>query len=362
MENQGSSWFEVEHVPESYVFPPDSRPGKLVNAPLCKTFPVIDLQKSSDQDKTEVIRKILKASEEFGMFQVGKDFCYIELELEIKINQRTNRQKLFKWQVVNHGVSENLMAEAMGIFKEFFHKPAEDKASVINGSGLIYTSSTGYAKDGVHLWRENLKQICHPLETCMQFSPKKLARYREIVEAYVVELKELSRTILELIGQGLGLEPGFFKGISELQLLSANYYPPCPDPSLTLGILKHCDPSFITILLQDVSGLQVVKGQQWVGVEALPNAFLVNIGNQLQIISNGKLKSPEHRAVTNSRQTRTSIATFINPAYGCTIEPAKALVNASNPPNYSSFLYKDFVNSNQAFGIDTAKILKRMSS
>ncbi|CAL5379501.1 unnamed protein product [Camellia sinensis] len=167
-------------------------------------------------------------------------------------------------------------------FKEFFGMTVEDKESMVNKSGLIYTSSTGYAKDGVHLWRENLKQPCHPLEKCIQLSPKKPTIYREVVSKYLVEVKELSLRILELISRGLGLEPGFFKESSQLQLMLANYYPPCPDPSLTLGILRHCDPSIITILLQDVPGLQVVKDGQWVGVDALPSAFVVNIGNQLE--------------------------------------------------------------------------------
>ncbi|KAI7980158.1 Hyoscyamine 6-dioxygenase [Camellia lanceoleosa] len=331
MEKHSSSWFNVESVPESYVFPPETRPGKLI-APLCKAIPVIDLGKSLGEDQYDIIQQILEASENFGIFQV-----------------------------INHGVSENSILDMMRNFKEFFGMTVEDKESMVNKSGLIYTSSTGYAKDGVHLWRENLKQPCHPLEKCIQLSPKKPTIYREVVSKYLVEVKELSLRILELISRGLGLEPGFFKESSQLQLMSANYYPPCPDPSLTLGILRHCDPSIITILLQDVPGLQVVKDGQWVGVDALPSAFVVNIGNQLEIISNGKLKSPEHRAVANSTVTRTTISTFINPPSDCVVEPSKALVNGLNAPQYSAFLYKDFVNSYGAFGSDTEAILKQIS-
>lgn len=331
MEKHSSSWFNVESVPESYVFPPETRPGKLI-APLCKAIPVIDLGKSLGEDQYDIIQQILEASENFGIFQV-----------------------------INHGVSENSILDMMRNFKEFFGMTVEDKESMVDKSGLIYTSSTRCAKDVVHLWRENLKQPCrHPLEKCIQLSPKKPTIYREVVSKYLVEVKELSLRILELISRGLGLEPGFFKESSQLQLMSANYYPPCPDPSLTLGILRHCDPSIITILLQDVPGLQVVKDGQWVGVDALPSAFVVNIGNQLEIISNGKLKSSEHRAVANSTVTRTTISTFINPPVDCVVEPAKALVNGLNAPQYSAFLYKDFLNSNGAFGSDTEAILKQI--
>lgn len=87
-----------------------------------------------------------------------------------------------------------------------------------------------------------------------------------------------------MIGEGLGLEAGYFNNISEVQLLSSNFYPPCPDPSLTLGILAHQDPSFITLVYQGNStGLQVLKDGQWINVGAISDAFVVNIGNQMEV-------------------------------------------------------------------------------
>lgn len=101
---------------------------------------------------------------------------------------------------------------------------------------------------------------------------------------YLVEIQKLSLRILEMISEGLGLKGGYFKDMSEVQLLSSNIYPPCPDPSLTLGILPHQDPSLITLLYQgDSTGLQVMKDGQWVNVGAIPNALVVNIGNQLEV-------------------------------------------------------------------------------
>lgn len=332
MEKLASSWYDVQSVPESYIFPPERRPGNHI-FPLCKTIPIIDFAKIEGTDRNNTRQQILEASQNFGFFQV-----------------------------INHGVSENLLRDAVGIFEEFFVMAAKDRANGPNEGGWIYTNSLGYAKDGVHLWRENLKHPCSPLEECMQFWPKKPTRYMEVVGTYVEEVRKLSLMILELISEGLGLESGHFSESSEIQLLSANHYPPCPDPSLTLGILKHCDPSLITILYQgDVCGLQLFKDEQWFGIEALPNAFAVNIGSQLQIISNGKLRSAEHRAVTNSSEARTSIATFVTPTSTCIVEPAKSLVNGMNPPKYEALVFKDFVNASKAFGPDTEAIQKILS-
>ncbi|PHU16385.1 hypothetical protein BC332_17590 [Capsicum chinense] len=119
------------------------------------------------------------------------------------------------------------------------------------------------------------------------------------------------------------------------------------DPNLTLGMHNHCDPNLFTILYQgNVYGLQILKDGKWIGVEPLPNAFLVFIGCQLQIISNGKLKSVIHQAVTNSKQARISVCTFVIPSSDCHIEPASHLVNESTKiPLYKGYQYKEFLHT-----------------
>lgn len=78
----------------------------------------------------------------------------------------------------------------------------------------------------------------------------------------------------------------------------------------------------------------------------------------MRIISNGLVKSVEHRAVTNSSEARLSIAAFINPSPSCIVEPAQALVTELNPAKYEPTLYKEFVNNSGAFGPHT-KTLQR---
>ncbi|XP_068319551.1 protein DMR6-LIKE OXYGENASE 2-like [Pyrus communis] len=127
--------------------------------------------------------------------------------------------------------------------------------------------------------------------------------------------------------------------------MAANNYPPCPDPSLTLGLPKHFNINLITILLQEqVNGLQVLKDEQWLAVEPVPNAFVVSIGHMLQIISSGNLSSADHRVVTDSKVSRTSVGCFINTSSTCRIEPAKALIKDSSPL-YRAFIYKDFAST-----------------
>lgn len=68
--------------------------------------------------------------------------------------------------------------------------------------------------------------------------------------------------------------------------LVLNYYPPCPQPHLTLGTSKHLDPDFLTILLQyHIGGLQVLYQNHWIDLPPLKGALVVNIGDLLQVSS-----------------------------------------------------------------------------
>lgn len=106
--------------------------------------------------------------------------------------------------------------------------------------------------------------------------------YREVVETYSTEMRKLITRILELIGEGLKVELG--KELIKGQTLGTNYYPPCPDPSSTMGSPPHCDPNTITFIQQQVYGLEIFKDGHWIGVPPLPYAFVVIIGYQMQVL------------------------------------------------------------------------------
>ncbi|XP_049387440.1 hyoscyamine 6-dioxygenase-like [Solanum stenotomum] len=324
MENKlvSSWWKNVQSLPESYKFPLDQRPI----VPLKDSSPIIDLttHENGGYGQPAILEQIIKASQDFGYFQV-----------------------------INHGISEILLEETIGVLKEFFNMPAEEKAKYCTGDPnskcKLYTSSYNYQNEDKHCWRDTLAHHCHPLQDYLPFWPEKPTHYREVISAYSIETRKLITKILDVISEGLGLEKGYFGGeLSKVQMLSANYYPPCPDPNLALGMHSHCDPNLLTILLQDshVYGLQIFKDGKWIAVEPIPNAFVVIIGCQLQIISNDRLKSVVHRAVTNSKETRICVGNFVIPSSDCHIEPASDLVkNTTNIPAYKPYQYKEFLHT-----------------
>ncbi|XP_051142194.1 hyoscyamine 6-dioxygenase-like [Andrographis paniculata] len=312
MEKCVSKWSDVEYVPESHICPIEARPGN-DPIPTCNKIPIIDLQ------SPKALHQIIQASQEYGIFLVS-----------------------------NHGVAKDVIEETVKVLEELFSLPPED---LTKANGWVYVDSNKFVAVGTHLWRDNIKHLCYPLEDSMPHWPQQPIRYRKVMAKYIMGIERMSLRILEIISKGLGLEKDHLVSMSETKFLSANNCPPCPNPSIALGVPKHLDHNLITILYQgNVEGLQILKNGEWFGVEAPPNTFAVNIGTQLQIISNGKLKSPEHRVVPNLNQKRISIATFVNPKPESVIEPAKILVNEDNPARYSATTFKDFVEKTNAYG------------
>jgi len=70
------------------------------------------------------------------------------------------------------------------------------------------------------------------------------------------------------------------------QSMRINYYPPCPQPELVTGLNSHSDGGGLTILLQgnEVEGLQLKKDGFWIPVKPLPDAFIINLGDMLEVI------------------------------------------------------------------------------
>ncbi|KAF2914790.1 hypothetical protein DAI22_10g189800 [Oryza sativa Japonica Group] len=112
---------------------------------------------------------------------------------------------------------------------------------------------------------------------------------------------------------------GVFKG--HTQSVRINHYPHCRQADKVLGFSAHTDGVGLTLLLQvnDVQGLQIRKNGRWFAVKNLPGALVVNVGDILEILTNGKYKSIEHRAVINPDKEMITLAAFHKPPLSCTV-------------------------------------------
>ncbi|KAI9126699.1 hypothetical protein K1719_002295 [Acacia pycnantha] len=90
--------------------------------------------------------------------------------------------------------------------------------------------------------------------------------------------------------------------------------------------------------------LQVDKNGVWVPVNILPNSLVVNVGDILEIISNGVYKSPVHRATVNTCKERISMVLFFVAKLDAEIGPAKSLISPENPPLYKTLEAEKYFN------------------
>ncbi|MED6154466.1 Aconitate hydratase mitochondrial, partial [Stylosanthes scabra] len=176
------------------------------------------------------------------------------------------------------------------------------------------------------------------------------------MKEFAVKLEILAEQLLDLLSDNLGLEKGYLKKAlcgsrgPTFGTKVANY-PPCPKPDLVKGLRAHTDAGGIILLLQDdkVSGLQLLKDGKWVDVPPMRHSIVVNLGDQIEVITNGKYKSVEHRVIAQTNGTRMSIASFYNPGSDAVIYPAPSLLEhkaeeeEGGKQEYPKFVFEDYM-------------------
>ncbi|KAK6136845.1 hypothetical protein DH2020_029400 [Rehmannia glutinosa] len=269
------------------------------------------------------------------------------------------------FQVINHGVPSNCRKKIESASRKFFALPKQDKRKIsrneINPYGYYDTEHTKNVRD----WKEvfdctvqnpTIIPASHEpddteLKELNNQWPENIPELREACEEHAAEMEKLAFKLLELIALSLGLKKdrlnGFFK--DQTSRIRLNYYPPCPVPHLTLGVGRHKDAGVLTILAQDdeVGGLQVKRKTdgEWILVKPTPDAYIINVGDIIQVWSNEKYESVEHRVKVNSEKERFSIPFFFNPAFYTMVEPLEELVNEQNPSKYKPYSWGKFLST-----------------
>lgn len=172
---------------------------------------------------------------------------------------------------------------------------------------------------------------------------------RDEVLDYMKKSQILIKQLIEVLMESLSIneldqtKETLLMGSKRINL---NYYPVCPNPELTVGVGRHSDVSTLTILLQDeVGGLYVrgTDGDSWVHVPPINGSLVINVGDALQIMSNGRYKSIEHRVIANGSKSRVSIPIFVNPRPSDMIGPLKEVIESGEKQIYKQVLYSDYV-------------------
>lgn len=317
------------NLPPQYIQPPDTRPHrKHPRQTNDKQIPTVDLCGFDPAlNVVSTIDAIGRACREWGVFHV-----------------------------VDHGVPAQLLRQIISVGHSFFNDSSVEE-KLVYACDPNSAASEGYGsrmllgsqKDTVLDWRDYFDHHTLPLSRrnpsrWPHFPPN----YRQVVADYADNMKVVAHKLLALISESLGLPSSCIEEVvgEFYQNITISFYPPCPQPDLTLGLQAHSDMGAITLLIQDdVSGLEVFKDGEWVIVNPLPDAILVILADQTEVISNGIYKSAVHRAVTNDNRARLSVATFHDPAKAVKVSPASQLVTQSSLARYRPVVYGDYVSS-----------------
>ncbi|CAB4309724.1 unnamed protein product [Prunus armeniaca] len=270
------------------------------------------------------------------------------------------------FQLINHGVSEEVIEKIRSDTKEFFQLPLEEKKAYaqlpnhIEGYGQAFVVSEEQKLD----WGDMLFLFSRPVSLRnLTFWPTLPTSFRETLDKYSVELQEVTKYLWKLICENLGLNSEKLASMFEdgTQGLRMNYYPPCPQASRVMGLTPHSDAVGLTLLIQvnDVQGLQIKNNGKWVPIKPVPGALIVNIGDIIEILSNGEYKSIEHRAVVNTDRERLSIAGFHSPNMMTMIGPLPDLVK-EKAANYKAISNEEYIRLVVTSKLDSKSLLDRM--
>ncbi|XP_031388683.1 protein SRG1-like [Punica granatum] len=257
------------------------------------------------------------------------------------------------FQAVGHGIPSEFLDKVRGVAKEFFALPDEEKQKCVRAANEV----EGYGDDLI-VAEKQVIDCCYRLflrvfpvdQRRLNLWPENPTDFGEILHEYATKVKSVMDDLSKVMARSLNLDEDSFLsqyGARPIMQVRFNFYPPSPSADV-LGVKPHSDRSGITVLLQDeeVEGLQVFKDGAWATVPVIPQALVVNLGDQMQIMSNGIFKSPVHRVLTNPNQLRLSVAMFNEPEQDGEIGPLHCLVDEARPrmyrtvKNYAAFNYE----------------------
>ena len=291
---------------------------------VVRSVPVIDLQSAS------AVEQVASACRDWGFFQV-----------------------------VNHGVPEELIERTWEQTGAFFALPVEEKERIIR----TRENPWGYYNNELTKNQRDKKEVFDytsagkdPVYDANNRWPAFSDEFQQVMEAYRDACVALSLTILRNMAEGLSLDSNFFDALFEPDhtgFIRLNYYP-VADPMADrddvehldvadMGVHHHSDAGALTVLLQDdVGGLQVFNNDHWYDVPPVKGAFVINTGDMMQVWSNDHYQAAIHRVLAMQDRDRYSIPFFYNPRADARVEPLPSVVSDDRPARYRPIDWSDF--------------------
>jgi isopenicillin N synthase-like dioxygenase len=245
------------------------------------------------------------------------------------------------FQLVGHGVDGALAERAEELAARFFALPDADRFEIDNVKSPQFRGYTRFGhehtngqvdlRDQIDIGRElPVPDVGDGDPQWLRLRgpnlwPSALPDLRPTMTALMEALEAVADRLLSALCLALGQPADRFAAAvtpPEVLLKVIRYLTPAGAGAGEQGVGSHRDTGFLTFVLQRQPGLQVERDGAFVDVPVLPGAFVVNIGEMLQLVTRGYLKATVHRVVSPPPGTqRVSLAYFFNPKLEATLTP-----------------------------------------
>ncbi|MER6381514.1 2-oxoglutarate and iron-dependent oxygenase domain-containing protein [Streptomyces sp. NPDC001250] len=275
------------------------------------------------------------------------------------------------FQLVGHGVTQAETDALITAMRAFFALPEADRLALDNVNSPHfrgYTRTGDERTAGARDWRDQLDigaerpaRIPGPGEPPYWWLqgpnqwPVALPELRTAALAWIDRLSAVAERLLRELLTAIGAPADFYAPVFGARAhphLKLVRYPGSAGDGTDQGVGAHKDYGFLTLLLQDtVGGLQVHREDgRFHDVPPLQGAFVVNLGELLEVATNGYLLATNHRVVSPAGATeRFSVPFFYNPRLDARIEPlpfphaaqAPGVTTDPSNPLYAEYGYNE---------------------
>ncbi|CAA3029858.1 gibberellin 2-beta-dioxygenase-like [Olea europaea subsp. europaea] len=257
------------------------------------------------------------------------------------------------FKVINHGVQMEFIARLEDEAMKFFNLPQQEKEK----SGPPNPFGYGDKKIGPNGDVGWVEYLLFSTNSGKLILPGISESFWSFVNEYLSAMRNLACEVLEIIAEELKIGPRdilsrLLRDEKSDSCFRINHYPPCPELQHLscrnlIGFGDHTDPQIISIIRSNnTSGLQIyLKDGTWVSVPPDHSSFFINVGDSLQVLTNGRFRSVRHRVLASSLNSRISMIFFGGPPLTEKVTPLFSIMEQGEESLYNEFTWFDYKKS-----------------
>lgn len=253
--------------------------------------------------------------------------------------------------ICGHQIEHQVVDALIKVSKAFFDQSLDKKMTTYIGRS---SNHSGYVPEGEEAFYNSASvpaQVDHKESFDVGFEVAELDHqrpmlglnnwpdqkgFREAVSFYFDQMIGLSKVLFRGFALALGLPENAFEDLTQRppNQLRLIHYPFDPNAEDREGIGAHTDYECFTLLLPTADGLEVLNSDgKWIDAPVRPGCFVVNIGDMLELISNGRFVATSHR-VRKVKEERYSFPMFCSLDYDAQVKPLLPPLPGADPAKY----------------------------